>query len=404
MDDTFYDGLTLHHWTDEEEQMLREKIPELKDADFNDCDVQDRIARVYAGMKDVAHWWEWLVRAAYHGNDSARCDMGIAYENGYAFEQSDRNAMLWFLQVSPGSKRYDEAQQHLRELWQRTPLSKTRKDAADGDGNDKLILAARYESGIDGKPDYDLAEENYLAGMISPLPAYLAARFFNEKRNDTKKARECLTIAYYGGYPDAETYLGVILLKEREDKENRERQKSLDLYDIQHPVLPEKDYPQMKRYERMEKKRPGDPDRLRCCVLAFFLLLAAAGVALGRKLLGNTSLDILSDLIRIAGILLYAGFFIAGSYQMLNEWGMAVCVIVGILLALFTLTQPLVPMAGALLLALVSLVLIVVHSSRVSNGKRKEKYLKEIIEPLTEQRRKDLIAQFREKYGEKPEL
>jgi predicted membrane-bound spermidine synthase len=89
---------------------------------------------------------------------------------------------------------------------------------------------------------------------------------------------------------------------------------------------------------------------------------------------------------------------------MLNESAVVVCVIVGILLALFTLTQPLVPMAGALLLALVSLVLLLVHSSRVSNGKRREKYLKEIIEPLKEQRRKDLIAQFREKYGEKPEL
>ena len=410
MDDIFYDDFTLPHWTDEEEQMLREKMPELRDADFNDPDVQEQIAREYDNYtgrvgKNEARWWEWFVRAAYNGNDSARCGMGIAYMNGYPVEQSDKNAMVWFLQVEPGSECYDEAQQYLRELWQRTPLSKAEEDAADGDSKDRIILAARYESGIDGKPGDDLAEEIYRAGALGPLGAYMAARFFLEKRNDTEKAKNYLMGAYLGQYPNAEEYMGLIFLKEDEERrERRNREWAKELRDIRDPVLPEEDFPQMKRYNQMKKKRPGDRDRLMSCVVAFFLLLAAAGVALGKKLLGNMSVNILSDLIQIAGLILYAGFFIPGSYQMLNESAVVVCVIVGILLALFTLTEPLVPLAGALLFALVTLVLILVHGSRVSNGKRKEKYLKEVIEPLKEQRRKDLIAQYREKYGEDPEL
>ena len=254
------------------------------------------------------------------------------------------------------------------------------------------------------KPDYHLAEVKYQTVMFSPIAAYLAARFFNEKRNDTEKAKEYLAIAHAGGYPSAKTYMGELLMKEIDDKEQKERTRYWDLRDIRDPVLPEEDFPQMKRYNQMKKKRPGDRDRLMSCVVAFFLLLGAAGVALGKKLLGDMSVNLLSDLIQIAGLILYAGFFIPGSYQMLNESAVVVCVIVGILLALFTLTEPLVPLAGALLFALVTLVLILVHGSRVSNGTRKEKYFKEVIEPLKEQRRKDLIAQYREKYGEDPEL
>lgn len=413
MDDRFYDGFTLPHWTDEEEQMIREKMPELKDADFNDPDVQHQIAQEYASFtgkieKNDARWWQWFVRAAYHGDDSARCGMGIDYLKGYSFEQSDKKATLWFLQVRPGSKRYDEAQKYLRELWQKKPLSQAVIDAGGGDmdTDDMVILAARYESGIDGKPNYHLAENNYLqAAMFSPLAAYMAARFYNEKLNDTKKAKEYAAAAYKGGYPGADEYFSEILLKEQaEDEEDKERHKRWDLRNIKDPVLPEKDFPQMKRYEQMEKRRPGDRERLKSCVLAFFLLLAAAGVALGKLLLGNIGVDILSDIIRIVGILLYAGFFIPGSYQMLNESCTAVCVIVGILLGLFTLTEPLVSIAGALLFALVTLALILVHGSRVSNEKRMEKYYKDVIEPLKEQRRKELIAKFREKYGEEPEL
>ena len=118
--------------------------------------------------KNDERWWQWFVRAAYHGDDSARCGMGIDYLKGYSFEQSDKKATLWFLQVRPGSKRYDEAQKYLRELWQKKPLSQAVIDAGGGDmdTDDMVILAARYESGIDGKPNYHLAENNYLQAAM----------------------------------------------------------------------------------------------------------------------------------------------------------------------------------------------------------------------------------------------